>query len=287
MRPSITLSADLARQHELIDAAIAVNEAPTLEEAFQVVADAGLGLLGADRLSIVVWNEDVSGGIVRAAAGEAVETLGHSLPGDSQSMEALLTGEPVVGPPVTDGLAPAFQEAISSMVTVVRVPLVTESCRATFNASWRTVLDPAEAAEAGDVLHTLTRLTSIAERSLREREQQHLDFVLEGVADGVVLSSPTRVLLNAAARQMLGLAPGAEARQWLEGHLLAGDLHRAARRVVRVNESHLLRHDGLDQHVAGRRRTLVEDADLVGRLAPYLQSRVGVFQVERHRRTAG
>ena len=32
MRPSITLSADLARQHELIDAAIAVNEAPTLDE---------------------------------------------------------------------------------------------------------------------------------------------------------------------------------------------------------------------------------------------------------------
>jgi PAS domain S-box-containing protein len=94
------------------------------------------------------------------------------------------------------------------MSTVVRVPLTTESCRATFNASWRTELDEAEAAEAGEVLRTLTRLTSIAERSQRERQQQHLDFVLDGVADGVVLSSPPRVLLNAAARRMLGLAPG-------------------------------------------------------------------------------
>ena len=209
MRPSITLSADLARQHELIDAAIAVNEAPTLDEAFQVVADAGLGLLGADRVSVVVWNDDLSGGIVRAAAGEAVDALGYPMPPEPQSLEALALGEPVIGTPLSGGLPAHLQEAVERMSTVVRVPLATESCRATFNASWRTALDPAEAAEAGEMLRTLTRLTTIAERSLREREQQHLDFVLDGVADGVVLSSPTRVLLNAAAREMLGLAPGA------------------------------------------------------------------------------
>src|SRR5205085_182387 len=83
----------------------------------------------------------------------------------------------------------------------------TENCRATFNASWRAPLDHADAAEAAAVLHTLTRLTSIAERSLREREQQNLGFVLDGVADGVILSSRGSVLLNIAARRILGLAP--------------------------------------------------------------------------------
>ena len=134
---------DLTRQRELIDAAIAVNEAPTLDEAFQVVADAGVGLLGADRLSVVVWNEDLSGGIVRAAAGAAVDALGHEMPVDPQSMEALGTGEPIVGSPLPDGLAPAVRASVGQMSTVVRVPLATASCHATFNASWRTPLDEA------------------------------------------------------------------------------------------------------------------------------------------------
>ena len=120
---------DLTRQRELIDAAIAVNEAPTLDEAFQVVADAGVGLLGADRLSVVVWNEDLSGGIVRAAAGAAVDALGHEMPVDPQSMEALGTGEPIVGSPLPDGLAPAVRASVGQMSTVVRVPLATASAR--------------------------------------------------------------------------------------------------------------------------------------------------------------
>jgi len=205
LRPSITISGDLARQHELIDAAIEVNEAPTLDEALQVVADACVSLLGADRLSVVVWNDDLSGGIVRAAAGQAVHALGLAVPADPKSLEALVAGEPVVGGPATDGLAPELQEAIGQMSTVVRVPLATGSCRATFNAAWVENLDPAEAAEAAEVIQTLTKLTTIAERSLREREQQNLEFVLEGVADGVVLSSPLGVLLNATARRILGL----------------------------------------------------------------------------------
>jgi PAS domain S-box-containing protein len=207
LRPSITISADIARQRELIDAAIAVNEAPTLAEAFQVVADAGLGLLGADRLSVVVWNEELTQGVVRAAAGEAVDALGHAMPADAQSLEALATAEPFIGTPLTEGVAAELHDAIRSMSTTVRVPLATESCRATFNASWRAALDPAEAADAAEVFRTLTRLTSIAERSLREREQQHLGFVLDGVDDGVVLSSPGRLLLNDAARDILGLGP--------------------------------------------------------------------------------
>ena len=203
MRPSITLSADLARQHELIDAAIAVNEAPTLDDAFQVLADAGIGLLGADRLAVVVWSDDLSTGVIRAGAGTATAAIGVEVPADEQTLQALLTGNPYVGLPITEGLPAPVLVDVEHIQTVVRVPFVAESVRATFHASWHTTLDESEAADAVSLLRTLTRLTTLAERSLREREQETLGFILDRVADGVVLSSPGRLMLNDSARQIL------------------------------------------------------------------------------------
>jgi PAS domain S-box-containing protein len=205
LRPSITVSADLARQHELIDAAVAVNEAPTLDEAFQVLADAGIVLLGAERLSVIVWNAELSHGIIRAGAGTSAASIGAEVPSDEQTLAALISGEPYVGPPVTDGLPAVVLPDVESIATIVRVPFVAETVRATFHASFRAVLDDADAAEAAAMLRTLTRLTTLAERSLREREQQNFDFVLDGVADGVVLSSPARITLNSAARRILAI----------------------------------------------------------------------------------
>jgi PAS domain S-box-containing protein len=85
------------------------------------------------------------------------------------------------------------------------LPFAVETARATFHASWHTALDDTQAAEAAATLRTLTRLTTLAERALREREQQNFDAILDGVADGVVLSSPARIALNAAARRILGV----------------------------------------------------------------------------------
>ena len=210
MRPNRTLSSDLTHQRELIDAAIAVNEAPTLDEAFQVVADVGLALVGADRLTVVVWDEDLARGVVRAGAGEAGAAIGEAVPADPHSLDALLTGRPVVGAPRPEGLSPALREAISEMTTIVRVGLSTESCRATFNASWTVSLEPEAAESAGEVLRTLTQLTSLAERSLREREQDRLSSVLDRVADGVVVSSATHATANAAARAILAVPDDVE-----------------------------------------------------------------------------
>ena len=194
----------------MIDAAIAVNEAPTLDEAFQVLAETGLALLGADRLTVVVWDEDLAKGVVRAAAGTAVAALGEQVPADPNSLEALLSNRPVVGGPRPEGLSPALREAISGMTTVVRVGLSTESCRATFNVSWAAALAPEATANAGEVMLTLTQLTSLAERSLREREQSRLTSVLDRVADGVIVSSPSHSTANAAARAMLAVPEGFE-----------------------------------------------------------------------------
>jgi PAS domain S-box-containing protein len=205
LRPSITLSADLARQHELIDAAIAVNEAPTLEDAFQVLADAGIKLLDADRLAVIVWTGDLSTGVIRAGAGMSAAAIGGDVPADEQTLEALLSGEPYVGPPITAGLSASLLRDFEHVQTVVRVPFVVESVRATFHASWHVTLDESEAADAVSLLRKLTRLTTLAERSLREREQETFDSILDGVADGVALSSPHRVMLNASARRILGM----------------------------------------------------------------------------------
>jgi PAS domain S-box-containing protein len=206
LRPSITLSADLARQHELIDAAIAVNEAPTLDEAFQVLADAGIALLGADRLSVVGWESDLKSGVIRAGAGTAAASVGGTVPADEDSLGALLTGQPYVGPPILDGLPAEVLEDAERIATVVRVPFVADSVRATFHASWHRVLDQTETDEAAEIMRTMTRLTTLAERSLREREHQDFGSVLDGVADGVVLSSPSGVVLNGAAQRILAIS---------------------------------------------------------------------------------
>jgi PAS domain S-box-containing protein len=206
LRPSITLSADLARQHELIDAAIAVNEAPTLDEAFQVLADAGIALLGADRLVVIVWTADLTSGVIRAGAGLPTGSIGVEVPADEEAIGALRTGEPYIGPPILEGLPAEVLQSFERIATVVRVPFVADSVRATFHASWHRLLEGTESDEAAETLRTLTRLTTLAERSLREREQRDFGSVLDGVADGVVLSSPSGVVLNGAAQRILAIS---------------------------------------------------------------------------------
>jgi len=173
------------RQHQLIDAVLAVNEAPTLTGAFQVLAETGLDLLGADHLWVVVWSGDLATGEVAATAGGATAWRGEQVPSDAHSIESISTGEPYAGPPILDGLSPELAAKFSDVATIVRVPLLTESCRATFHAAWEAPLSGAEATEAAHLLHTLTRLTTVAERTLREREQDQLANVLNGVAGGV------------------------------------------------------------------------------------------------------
>jgi PAS domain S-box-containing protein len=209
---TIPLPTEPAIEHQLIDAVIATNEAPTLTRAFQVLADAGLALLGSDHLWVVVWSEDLATGEVVAAAGRASARLGERVISDSHVLESVATGEPYAGPPILDGLSPEAAAKYSAMATIVRVPLLTESCHVSFHAAWEAPLSGGEASEAALLLHTLTRLTTLAERTLREREQDRLENVLEGVTDCVVLTGGDQVRLNAAARALLAVPEGAEFR---------------------------------------------------------------------------
>ena len=215
MRPPTTFATNTARQRELIDAAIAVNEAPSLEEAFQVLADAGLALLQADRLSVVVWDDLLRAGVVRADASDGRSHVGAVFGERSASAGTLARGRPQAGAVETQGLPSEVADDVSELASVVRIPLVTPSCRATFHAGWRRPLDDAELEDAASLLTTLTRLTTLAERTLREREQLRLESVLGGVADGVVVSDGATSTVNAAAREILALPDGVDFRSAL------------------------------------------------------------------------
>ena len=208
----ISLPVAPAGQHQLIDAVIAVNEAPTLAGAFQVLAETGLALLKSENLWVTVWNDDLSVGEIVAGAGPAHDWVGQTVPSDPELLQSLASGEPYAGPPILDGLSPDLTEASATMTTIVRVPLLTESCRATFHAAWASALDGAEATEAAHLLHTLTRLTTLAERTLRQREHDQLENVLGGVGDGVVLTRGGQTTMNTAARTILAVPDAVEFR---------------------------------------------------------------------------
>ena len=54
---------------QLIDAALAVNAAPTIEAAFDLLAEQARILLAPDSASVVVWDPERRGGTVRARTG--------------------------------------------------------------------------------------------------------------------------------------------------------------------------------------------------------------------------
>jgi two-component system NtrC family sensor kinase len=191
----------------LIDAAIAVNEAPTLTGAFQVLADAGLAILGCDRLAVVTWNDDLTLGTIRADTGPGV---GELVPATDASAEELRNNLVYAGPPRVAGFSAGLADSLEDLAYVIRMPLVTAGGIGTLHALWREPLTDDQSAAATERLRTLTRLTSLAERSLREGDQVKLDSVLDGVADGVVVSTRTAAIPNAAARAILAIPPDVE-----------------------------------------------------------------------------
>ncbi|HEY3185303.1 MAG TPA: ATP-binding protein [Gaiellaceae bacterium] len=157
----------------LVASALAINAAPTLDEAFRALADAALELVGCDRVSIVVWTPDLSQGYVRAAAGTGSGDLGLLVPGDRVTADVLATGEPAVGPPELEGLPPAMRRALGHIATVVRVPLSRGRWRASLQAGFAVELGDDEGAAAASTLLTLVRLTTVAERTEHERAVVH------------------------------------------------------------------------------------------------------------------
>ncbi len=168
-----------------------------------------MALLGCDRLAVVAWNDDLSLGTIRADTGLS---LGQAVPATPGSAEAIRSAAVYAGEPRIEGFPPSLAGSLEPPAFVVRVPLVTANWIATFHALWTEPLAEDEAETAAGLLRTLTRLTSVAERSLREGEQLKLDSVLDGVADGVVVCTAATATPNAAARALLAIPLGVEFR---------------------------------------------------------------------------
>ena len=116
-------------------------------------------------------------------AGRAASRVGEQVVSDAHVVESVATGEPYAGPPILDGLSPEAALKYRDIATIVRVPLLTESCRASFHAGWNERLNGIEASEAALLLQTLTRLSRTA-AGIERRELVEVRFVpaLPGVA---------------------------------------------------------------------------------------------------------
>jgi PAS domain S-box-containing protein len=208
LRQPVPVHQPSAGADELIDAAIAVNAAPSLQAAFQVLADTGLALLGADRMGVTEWDAALIVGKIVAAAGEAQGDVGATISSSTQLRTRLRDGGAYVGPASDPGaeLAPA-------VATVVAVGLPTARFTSMIHAGFNRELAAEEGEAAAALLERLARLTSIAERSLREHERHRFDSVLDGIADGVIFSNGVTATANQAARAILGLTSDDEIRR--------------------------------------------------------------------------
>lgn len=200
----------------LLDAALAVNAAERLDEALSVLVQVGRELLEADRVSVIVWDEGLTRGSIRAVAGTGVDTIGAEIrAGVSASYRAALAGEPVVQESTpTEGLDPSVAAAIGELQASVIVPSIVEGLPAvTLQAGWKEDASQETLRGAAEILETLGALTRIAYRMEQERQaartRASFELVVNSVADGIVVRTRDGISLNATARLLLEL-DGAE-----------------------------------------------------------------------------
>jgi PAS domain S-box-containing protein len=227
LRHSTTVTGDLARSGDLIDAAIAVNGAATLREAYQVLAEVAWRLLGSARVAVAEWPAEHScTGVVVGGAGPAGGAVGRTIARTPRVDEALRTARPYHGPVDLSRADPEFAEQLRSVRTFTLVPLISGDSRLTLFVGWYEDVSQEDGEEATRLIQTLAQLTSIAERSRRERGETQLGSILERVADGIVVASGETYTLNGAAREILGVSderpydPAA-----LNTRTLAGEAH--------------------------------------------------------------
>jgi PAS domain S-box-containing protein len=196
----------------LLNAALAINEAAGLDDSLAILADVGRELLGADRVSVAVWNEELTEGVIRAAAGIGPSNVGSTVRVDpSEHAHEVLAGKPVIlGGRAAQGLEPKLAAAYAELATGVSVPFLAEGAPlVTFHAGWRRDRADAELEDAVEILRTLGALSRVANRMERERVAQRdrarFDAVVNSVADGVVVRTVDGIVLNTTAQRLLEL----------------------------------------------------------------------------------
>ncbi|HEV8687193.1 MAG TPA: PAS domain S-box protein, partial [Gaiellaceae bacterium] len=197
-------------ERQLIDAALAVNEAPTLEEALTALTEAALDLIGAARVAIAEWSADCAVSESRGEAGVGAMVRRPPIPSTEEGRRLISAGEPFAVDPDRHFLYPLeIRTVLAAMRTRLCVPLPLDR-RLSFFAYWPDELDGDDLDRAVSKLRLLGRLSSVALRAEQEREQARADArlraVLEAVPDGLVVRSDRSLLLNSAARELVATA---------------------------------------------------------------------------------
>ena len=194
----------------LLELAVELNAIASVTEALPVLVEGALELSGAATVSVVSWNDELTEGVVRAAAGIADERVGCSVRGvSSLPMRAVRSGRPTFGPGGPRGFPREVEEKMKGILSSVSVPVLGAEGPTTMQAGWTHVVDDEELAAAADLLSVLLGLAGIGRRTSREQvhreERARLDAVLDAAADGILLKRDGRWLANAAAQRILAL----------------------------------------------------------------------------------
>ena len=258
-------------ERQLIDAALAVNEASTLQEALEALASSARSIVVADRVTILEWDADFQGATIAATAGEAVPR-GTRVPSTPVASRLVARDEPfVVGEEQLAGLPPDLLQRARAAGTILCIPLNFPGVpTVSFQASWERPVTSDVCELAISKLRLLGRLTRVAFRSeaerSRAREDARLRTVLEAVPDGLVVRTDTEAIVNSAARELLAVSddPPVEIElRELDGTEVPADetpLMRAKRSgepqsyVLRVS-----RYDGVERIHEGRIAPVVDE----------------------------
>jgi PAS domain S-box-containing protein len=197
--------------HALIDAAIQVNRAETLEEALSILVGVGRKLLGADRVSVAVWDETLTRGTIAAVSGLHEASIGYVVEGNRSPMyEAAVTRLPVLGRMGVGGIPAPLSDELKNLKSYVAVPFLAEgNPTLTFQSGWLTVLSTEDLEKAVATLSLLGSLTRIAYRANDLRtavdHEACLDAVLDAVEKGVVIQAGNTITASAAALRVLAV----------------------------------------------------------------------------------
>ena len=262
-------------ERQLIDAALAVNEARTLREALEALAASAQALIVADRVTIFEWNGDFREASVAASSG-GIHPAGFRIPSNELSSSLVARGVPfIVGEAHVAGLPEEVRRQALERGTLLCVPLSYEGLPAiSFHASWDQPVSADVCELAISKLRLLGRLTGLAfrteEQRVRAREDARLRAVLEAVPDGLLVRTDARVTGNTAARELL--ASGDDLPQDLDLRKLDGteipadETPLAAAERSGEAQSYTLRVtrcDGVERIHEGRIAPVVDEAGAV------------------------
>ncbi|MDX6423633.1 MAG: two-component system, NtrC family, sensor kinase [Gaiellaceae bacterium] len=262
-------------ERQLIDAALAVNEARTLGESLDALAASAQALVAADDVWILVWDDDLRCATTETSSATTPAT-GERVPSSELTAALIARGDAfVIREAHVEGLSDELRDSALGVGTLLCVPLNQEGLPTiTFSAAWNEPVNAEVTELAISKLRLLGRLTGVAFRTeavrVRGREDARLRAVLEAVPDGLVVRTDAGSTANTAAREILCTGenePRVLSLRELDGtELLEEDTPLELAKSTGEAQSYTLRVtrcDGVERIHEGRIAPVVDDTGSV------------------------